>query len=891
VSGQSEAKQGVSSRIRFFGPDMADSAPLAIDRLGGKGINLFKMTLAKFPVPPGFVVTTEAYHHFVAENKLGEKVRKLAESINRADVKSVENISAAIRALFAESPVPAALAAEIKAAYLRLKDAGGERVAVRSSATAEDLAEASFAGQQDTYLNIRGEDALMKAVRSCWGSLWTARAVAYRAKQGISMEGLGLAVVVQQMVIADAAGVMFTVNPVTGARKEIVINAAWGLGEAIVGGHVEPDSIIADKATGKIKDLKVSEKAVMTVMTDHGTEERELKDERRHTRVLQDADVLRLVETGRLIENHYGTPQDIEWALAGGKLYLLQARPVTSLPEDPEDVERVRLQEVERLKKIAGNERRVWILHNLSETLPAPTPLTWDIVGEFMTGRGGFGRMYRDLGYTPGSRVCEQGFLELICGRIYADPDRAAELFCECSPFSYDLEELAKDPKLMDAAPAKFVPERVGGRLLITLPKFMRQMSRAGKIMAKARKEVLNRFENEILPPYLAWVREKRDQNLQKMTTSQLLDELDARADRVLQDFGGESLKPGFFGAVAEAGLTGLLTQLMGKEEGMQLSLALTQGLEGDTTIEQAAAMFDVARGDLKLAEFIERYGHRAVEEMELSRPRWREDRFYVTQILNVYLDQTVRSPRDIHRANEDRRIEMERKLPEILAQWGGSVLLDDLLVDLKDAQKMLPYRESGKHYLMMGYETIRQPIMELASRWKLDRDIFFLERKELREFESRKAEWMALVASRKTAWLAAKKMDMNDVVDSNTLDTLGLPEKLDSASELKGDPIASGNATGVAQLVKDPSETAGLCTDYVLVCHSTDPAWTALFVHARALVVEKGGVLSHGAIVARDYGIPAVVCPGAMRKIPHDALIRVDGNRGVITILGADRK
>jgi pyruvate,water dikinase len=891
VSGQSEAKQGVSSRIRFFGPDMADSAPLAIDRLGGKGINLFKMTLAKFPVPPGFVVTTEAYHHFVAENKLGEKVRKLAESINRADVKSVENISAAIRALFAESPVPAALAAEIKAAYLRLKNAGGERVAVRSSATAEDLAEASFAGQQDTYLNIRGEEALMKAVRSCWGSLWTARAVAYRAKQGISMEGLGLAVVVQQMVIADAAGVMFTVNPVTGARKEIVINAAWGLGEAIVGGHVEPDSIIADKATGKIKDLKVSEKAVMTVMTEHGTEERELKDDRRHARVLQDADVLRLVETGRLIENHYGTPQDIEWALAGGKLYLLQSRPVTSLPEDPEDVERVRLQEVERLKKIAGNERRVWILHNLSETLPAPTPLTWDIVGEFMTGRGGFGRMYRDLGYTPGKRVCEQGFLDLICGRIYADPDRAAELFCENSPFAYDLEALAKDPKLMDAAPAKFVPERVGGRLLVTLPKFMRQMSRAGKIMAKARKEVLNRFENEILPPYLAWVREKRNQNLQKMTTAQLLDELDARADRVLQDFGGESLKPGFFGAVAEAGLTGLLTQLMGKEEGMQLSLALTQGLEGDTTIEQAAAMFDVARGDLTLAEFIERYGHRAVEEMELSRPRWREDRFYVTQILNVYLDQTVRSPRDIHRANEDRRIEMERKLPEILAQWGGSVLLEDLLVDLKDAQKMLPYRESGKHYLMMGYETIRQPIMELASRWKLDRDIFFLERKELREFESRKAEWMALVASRKTAWLAAKKMDMNDVVDSNTLDTLGLPEKLDSASELKGDPIASGNATGVAQLVKDPSETAGLCTDYVLVCHSTDPAWTALFVHARALVVEKGGVLSHGAIVARDYGIPAVVCPGAMRKIPHDALIRVDGNRGVITILGADRK
>lgn len=891
VSGQSEAQSAGSACIRFFGPGATDSAPLTVDRLGGKGINLFKMTLARFPVPPGYVVTTEAYYQFVAENKLGDKIKKLAESINQADVKSVEVVSSAIRALFADSPVPTALADEIKLAYRRLKNAGGERVAVRSSATAEDLAEASFAGQQDTYLNIRGEEALMKAVRACWGSLWTARAVAYRAKQGIAMEGLGLAVVVQQMVVADAAGVMFTVNPVTGARKEIVINAAWGLGEAIVGGHVEPDTIIADKDTGKIKDLKVSEKTVMTVMTEHGTEEIELKDDRRHARVLQDAEVLRLVEIGRLIENHYGTPQDIEWALAGGKLFLLQARPVTALPEDPEDVERVRQQEIERLRKIAKNERRVWVLHNLTETLPNPTPLTWDIVGEFMTGRGGFGKMYRDLGYAPAKRVCEQGFLDLICGRIYADPDRAAELFCENSPFAYDLEALAKDPKLMDAAPGKFIPERVGGALLVTLPRFLRQMSRAGKIMAKARKDVLYRFEHEILPPYLTWVREKRRQDLKGLSTVQLLDELDARAARVLQDFGGESLKPGFFGAIAEAGLSGLLTQLMGKEAGTQLSLVLTQGLEGDTTIEQAAAMFDVARGTMRMDDFIENYGHRAVEEMELSRPRWREDRFYVTQIMNVYLDETVKSPKEIHRANAARRIEMEKKLPEIMAQWGGRVLLDDLLVDLKDAQQMLSYRESGKHYLMMGYETVRQPIMELGRRWMLERDIFFMDRKELREFEHRTVELTALAAKRKTAWLAAKKLEMTDVVDSNKLDTLGLPEKLESASVLKGDPIASGIATGTAQLVKDPSETAGLCNDYVLVCHSTDPAWTALFVHARALIVEKGGVLSHGAIVARDYGIPAVVCPGAMRKIPQGASVRVDGNRGVITIIEADLK
>lgn len=875
-----------SGYISFFGTEASDKSIPGIERLGGKGINLCKMSVAKFPVPPGFVVTTAAYNEFVKVNRIGEKIEQLAGTINNRDSTSVDKVSAQIRELFAQNPVPEDVSAEILSAYRSLKTLGSEKVAVRSSATAEDLAEASFAGQQDTYLNITGEEAVMKSVRSCWGSLWTARAVAYRAKQKISMDGLALAVVVQQMCIADAAGVMFTVNPLTGARDEVIINAAWGLGESIVGGHVEPDNIVADKATGKIRTIKVSEKTVMTVMTATGTEEREITDDRRNARVLSDADVLKLVEMGRLVEGYYGAPQDTEWAVSGGKFYLLQARPVTALPQDPAGVERYRKSEIERLRKVAGDKRKVWVLHNLSETLPTPTPLTWDIVGEFMSGNGGFGRMYQDLGYTPSKRVCEQGFLDLICGRIYADPDRAAELFFAGMPLSYDIEAVSKDPKLMDAAPEKFVAERADGAFLVALPGLLRKMLRSSKTMKAARKTVVERFEKEILPPYLAWVSEKRNANLGGLSVPQLLSELDLRTKRVLGEFGGESLKPGFFGAAAEAGLTGMLTQLMGKEAGTQYSLTLTQGLNGDTTIEQAMAMYNVAHGEMRLEEFIEKYGHRAVEEMEFSKPRYREDRSYVLQILNVYLDETVPPPMEIHHTNEAKRIEAEKKLPEILKHWGGSSFLEDVTTDMRDAQKMLPYRESGKHYLMMGYETIRQVIVELGKRFELGNDIFFLLRSELKDFESRKQELKAIVADRKAAWLAGKQLEMGDVVDTANLDRLGLPEVLDGASELKGDPVASGVSIGTAQIVKDPSEAAGLCTDYVLVCHSTDPAWTALFVRAKALVVEKGGVLSHGAIVARDYGIPAVVCPGAMRKIPHGAQVKIDGNRGTITIL-----
>jgi pyruvate,water dikinase len=296
--------------------------------------------------------------------------------------------------------------------------------------------------------------------------------------------------------------------------------------------------------------------------------------------------------------------------------------------------------------------------------------------------------------------------------------------------------------------------------------------------------------------------------------------------------------------------------------------------------------MFEVARGSRALGAFLEEYGHRTVEEMELSRPRWREDSAYVRQILSVYMDPHVPSPEATHAANVRKREEAERTLPETLRQWGGSSFLEQLQTDVKDTQRMLPYRETAKHYLMMGYETIRQAIVELGRRWDLGRDIFFLTLQDLREYETRREELKPVIASRKIRWRSARQLAMSDVVDSQNLENVGIPEPIEAATEFKGEPVASGVATGKAQLVKDPSETAGLCTDYVLVCHSTDPGWTALFVHARGLVVEKGGVLSHGAIVARDYGIPAVVCPGAMQRIPHGAMVRVDGNRGLITVM-----
>src|SRR5512133_1698305 len=299
-----------------------------IDQAGGKGANLGELTRAGLPVPPGFVIVTDAYWAYIAEHRLADKIAGLAASTD--DPGGYEDASEQIQALFADD-VSDALRTEIAEAYAAL----GEDipVAVRSSATTEDLPEASFAGQQDTYLNVRGLENLLAAVRDCWASLWTARAMAYRARQGVDPSTVSLAVVVQQLVDAEAAGVMFTANPSTGRRSEAVISAAWGLGESVVSGSVNTDNIVVHKPDGKIVSSETADKAVMTVRAERRTEERDVPGVQRARPVLTEADAAELAKYGIRIEEHFGAPQDIEWARADGRFWIVQARPITALPE------------------------------------------------------------------------------------------------------------------------------------------------------------------------------------------------------------------------------------------------------------------------------------------------------------------------------------------------------------------------------------------------------------------------------------------------------------------------------------------------------------------------------------------------------------------------------
>ena len=429
-----------------------------IPTAGGKGANLGEMTTAGFPVPPGFILTTEAYDAFVQAHGLQQQIIDLASKVSAGDPQSGEAASAAIKKRFLAAEMPQDIQADLLAAYADLMPGEETAVAVRSSATAEDLPTASFAGQQDTYLNIQDERALLEAVKNCWASLWTARAIAYRLHQGIDPAAVSLAVIVQQLIPADAAGILFTANPVDGERKQIVINAAWGLGEAIVGGQVTPDTVIVDKSNWHIVSRETTAKTIMTVRTDNGTEAQPVPQAQQNQAVIDDAKAIELAQVGTQIEAHFGMPMDIEWAVGGAQIAILQARPITSLPPAP-------LQDVRWEPPRPGT---VWMRRQIVEHMPEPlSPL--------------FDELYLEEGLDQSMDSLTLFMSELSGIEInvweFLDPPFAATV----NGYAYSIASFNFSPKMVPLAL----------RLYIT-------------VLPKMIKHLMPRWKNESLPAYLA---------------------------------------------------------------------------------------------------------------------------------------------------------------------------------------------------------------------------------------------------------------------------------------------------------------------------------------------------------------------------------------------------
>lgn len=814
--------------ILFFDAISAADAP----RVGGKGLSLATTAAAGLPVPPGFVVTTDAY-------------RKLHAGGVRADAAFAQALADAYRTL------------------------GSGPVAVRSSATAEDGVEFSFAGQQETVLGVVGVDALVAAVERCWQSLHTARAVAYRKLKGVPDAGLAMAVVVQKLVPAAVAGVLFTRDPQDPTGATMAVEAAWGLGEAVVSGRVTPDRFRLDRETGAVVEKHAGRKTVrITAAGEEPVPEPDIT-----AFCLGDTELSRLADLGRKVETFYGDPRDIEWAIADGDVFLLQARPITTA--SAADREAVRAGVVAELRAKTAARGTVWVRYNLSEVLPEPTPMTWAVVGRLLAADGGFGAMNRDLGATPDPALGGDSAFDLVAGRPMANLSKLPRMQFREPPIEYPFAALKADPaKALDPKPV--LNPGLHGKLrgILRLPVTAWQLM---KLQSAPKRQIVGfaeKFTRDIAPPFAAAARTALAQDWSKLDAAAVRREFDSWVNRTLVEFARDSLKPTVFADLSWATLAGLLTPALGEERARAAVGEIALGAHPPADADFTGGIRRFAAGSLARADFLAAFGHRCRNEMELSVPRWSED--------PAAVDRLAKSPHPAGEssANSDAfdRVAAEAKLSG--AARDAAKLWADRL------RTFLGLRESGKHHLLLGYAVVRRALVELDRRFGLNGGIFFLTPADLDALLAG-SDLSATIAARRKRRQTELTLEVPAVLFSDDLDAVGRPAPVpEGATTFAGIPLSAGVAEGPALVLTEPIEPPD-GEAFVLVCPSTDPAWVPLFAKASALVMETGGVLSHGAIVAREFGLPAVAgLPDATRQIRTGQRVRVDGGRGTVSVV-----
>ncbi len=830
-----------------------------LPHVGGKGLNLGKLARAGFRVPKGFCVTTDAYRL------------------------SVQNLSEQNADTVKDLVLTPELITEIQAAHEKLQTA---TVAVRSSATAEDLAEASFAGQQDTFLNV-ASDELLDTLKACWASLWSERAIAYRETQGIRDDGLAMAVVIQEMCEADVSGVLFTVSPFS--TDAAIVESNWGLGESVVSGAITPDSFLMSRETNEILEKNIAIKREM--VTAAGVNE--VLSEKQDVPSLTEAQLKGLMQIGMRVEGFYGQPMDIEWALSDEQFVLLQARHITA-PSSPtsevdkDSIEKLRQKEIQGLETLGEADGTVWCHYNLAEVLPVPLPMTWAIIKNFMSGAGGLGQAYRGLGFHPSENVNSNGILDLICGRVYVNLNREAELYFDGFPFAHDFNALKQNPQQAMYAQAKTDITRSNALFWFKLPLHIIRMSRAEIRLRKCRSDFDQQLKENIFPVFQAAVEAERELSYADLSDAESVAKFRAWRAKTLDDFAPQALTATLLAGFSLQRLEAALQKCLDETAAKTLASRLISGVSGNLTVETNEKLRQVATGDFALTDFLKDYGHRAVGEFELAQPRWREDTTYLKQVIVSLQQGTSEADGQQHFARQaEQRASAEQELTELLRDKAS--LRKQVESELDFTRRYMPFRETAKFYLMLGYEQIRRALLELDDRYELDGGIFYLVPDELEQLIAGD-DFSDTIATRRAERELMFQIELPDVIFSDSLAQIGAPVSAEAAETYTGVGVSAGIAQGEARVLLAPSEVRPSDRDYILVCPSTDPAWTPLFFHAAGLVMERGGILSHGAVVAREYGVPAVAnIPNATRLIADRQILQIDGNQGIVSICSED--
>lgn len=887
-----------------------DSPAATLQTAGGKGLNLARLTRAGFPVPPGFLVSTEAYRAFVTSNRLQDKISAALKDLAAEDTQALERASEKIRAAFSNGTVSDELAAPIRDAYAAL---GNAPVAVRSSATAEDLPDLSFAGQQDTYLNVIGADELLKAVVNCWSSLWTARAIGYRLRNHIAQDEAALSVVVQEMVPSEVSGVLFTANPLSGLRSETVIDATLGLGEALVSGQVEPDHYVVDILHNRIVSKTLGEKKISTRGKTGGGVET-VEEDASARQALSDAEIVQLAALGQDVKKEYGSPQDIEWAFANGKLFLLQARAITSLyplPEESFDPLKIWLSFgavqglLNPMTPLGQDAIRTGFAGGATHLFGVPT--TYDTVSVLIpAGERLWIRISDVMRHPVGSRIYP-GFLGVI------EPSAAAIL-----------KPLSAEPGF-GAGKGKLKPQTAFRLLRFALPVLGRLMytmhdpegARAGF------EAYIEQQMTRPAPELSGDIYQRLGQRVEYLT------------ERISTAF--PAMLPRFVSVVVPSlAALGLLTRLAGQTDAgdhgvAPLVLEVTRGLPNNVTTEMDLALWETARTIQKdtaalahmqasrpaqladeylqhklppvaqqaIETFMAHYGMRGVGEIDLGEARWRERPEPIMQTMQSYLQITDQAlAPDVLFAQGARAAEDAiQKLAAAARRQHGGWLKEKLVrFAARRIRILMGMREAPKFFIVRIFGSLRNELLasgkELSEQGVIERpdDLFFLHVRELEALAHREVrDWKALIADRRAVHEreARRRQVPRVLVSDGRAFYEGLNVGLDGdESVISGSPVSPGVVEGIVHVVFNPNETQ-LAPGEILVCPGTDPAWTPLFMAAGGLVTEVGGMMTHGSVVAREYGIPAVVgVYQATQRLKNGQKIRLDGTAGKIVVL-----
>ncbi|AEG60307.1 phosphoenolpyruvate synthase [Desulforamulus ruminis] len=855
--------------------------------VGGKGANLGELSgIAGIPVPDGFCVTTEAYKRIIEPNHEFNALLEQLSPLKVEDRERIAEISGKIRKVIEGITIPKEIDEEITGYLSKLgeKDA----YAVRSSATAEDLPTASFAGQQDTYLNIMGKDAILKHISKCWASLFTDRAVTYRIQNGFDHRKVHLSVVVQRMVFPQAAGIMFTADPVTSNRKVLSIDASFGLGEALVSGLVNAD--IYKVREGRIVDKKIStKKLAIYALEKGGTEEKEIEPERQNTQTLTDEQILQLERMGRKIETYFGRPQDIEWCLYEDKVYIVQSRPITTLYPAPEVED--------------GKNHVYFSFAHRQMMTEAMRPLGYSFFQEFFK-------------LISGSAMIEIG------GRLYIDASRELSTPIISKTFVKSIDTV---DVLMQKAVYNILQRK----------DFIKGLSREKSSMIGA--SVLLRFGIDTLKTYLKndhavvtnlmardeTVMHNLEQRIAKVSGNELFDfifhSFEEIKDTVFAGYGAV-----FAGAYATSWINKNMQKWLGEKNAAD---TLAQSVPDNVTSEMGLELLDVADvvrkypavieyfqqanqetffEDLAKLEggkdvsdsiraYLKKYGMRCSAEIDITRTRWNEN---PTILIPMILSNIKTFGPGAHRMKFEQGLqEARQKEQDILKRLeqlpGGKSKAKKTKKMISVLRNFAGFREYNKYLLVYYLWILKQALMKEADNLVQqgvirDReDIYYLTFAELRETVRTNRVDANLIAKRKEDYEVFEKLTPPRVITSegeiisSAYDTDNIPK-----GALAGVAVSSGIIEGRARVILKMEE-ANIEEGDILVTTFTDPSWTPVFVSIKGLVTEVGGMMTHGAVVAREYGLPAVVSvENATKLIKDGQRIRVNGTEGYVEIL-----